>query len=410
MTGEIIKSFLVGLGFGVDDASLAKFNKAINSATLKVAALYTSIQVAAAGIFKGISSIASNFEDLGYSLRLVAPAVNKMLILRQAMLTAYSRAGIDLVKVVKQSILFNYSLAKTKFALDAIYKSVGAKFLPLLTKQMDIFRAKIFANMPKIQAILTKFVNVVFKAFGWTVQLGERLWTILGHVWEFFVKLDEATGGWSTKLLGFIALWKLLNLEFLATPLGMILAGLLSILLLWDDFKTWQEGGKSLFDWSYAIPIFNAIKNAAQAVLNTLSNLVAIVFDVILAFQQLFKGDFSGAFDSLKRAGMDILGVFTNLWGVIKNIGGGIGIIGTLIGDKLAGIFGGTSANQALIGPTQPQPLVAPQAGGVNQKVSQQTNINVQGSADAHAVGRAVAGQQNNVNFDMTRNLKGAMQ
>ena len=57
MNGEVIKSFLVGLGFGVDDASLAKFNKAIQSATVRVTAMYATIQTAAAGIFFSISKI-----------------------------------------------------------------------------------------------------------------------------------------------------------------------------------------------------------------------------------------------------------------------------------------------------------------------------------------------------------------
>lgn len=57
MEGEVIKSFLVGLGFGVDDASLSKFNKAIASATLKVTALYTAVNAAASGIVFGISKI-----------------------------------------------------------------------------------------------------------------------------------------------------------------------------------------------------------------------------------------------------------------------------------------------------------------------------------------------------------------
>ena len=232
MEGEVIKSFLVGLGFGIDEKSLSDFNKAIESATVKVAALYGSIQLAAAGIFHSISGVSQSFEDLGYQLRIVAPAMNRWLVMRQAMLTAYSKAGVNLSDTVRQAILFNYSLAKTKFALEAVYKSVAAKFFPLLTKQMDIFRAKIYANMPKIQAQLRKFVQFIFKAFSATVELGTRLYSILTRVWDFFARLDKATSGWSTAILAVIAAWNLLNLSFLATPLGMLLTGLTAILVL----------------------------------------------------------------------------------------------------------------------------------------------------------------------------------
>ena len=51
-------------------------------------------------------------------------------------------------------------------------------------------------------------------------------------------------------LKGFIGLLKLFRLAFLASPIGIILALASALYLLYDDYKTWKEGGKSLFDWS----------------------------------------------------------------------------------------------------------------------------------------------------------------
>lgn len=51
-------------------------------------------------------------------------------------------------------------------------------------------------------------------------------------------------------LKGFIGLLKLFRLAFLASPIGIILALAAAIGLLYDDYKTWRDGGKSLFDWS----------------------------------------------------------------------------------------------------------------------------------------------------------------
>jgi hypothetical protein len=401
MEGDVIKSFLVGLGFGVDDASLAKFNKAIATASIKVAALYAGIQTAATGIFAGIAKISAGFEEMGYSLRLVAPAVNKMLILRQAMLTTYAKAGIDLRKVVRDSILFNYSLAKTKFALEAIYKSVGAKFLPLLTKQMDIFRLKIFQNMPKIQAVFKKFIEATFKAFQLTVQFGGRLYEILSKVWDFFAKLDEATGGWSTKIIAVIAAWKLLNLEFLATPLGMLIAGITALILLWDDFKVWKEGGKSLFNWGYVVPIINAVSDALSILKKVLDQAFQNLFELTGAFVDLFHLDF-------KRLQID----FENLFGgvgkqiqsaieLLKSFGGLFSSITGFAADMIVKFSGG-SVNPPNI--QQPGPLL-PTSHTNNATLHQQTNININGTADAHAAGKAAASEQNNVNQTATRNL-----
>jgi hypothetical protein len=55
-----------------------------------------------------------------------------------------------------------------------------------------------------------------------------------------------------------------------------------------------------------------------------------------------------------------------------------------------------------------PSPQAQSAMGGSGQNVSQQTQIVVQGSGDPAATARAVSGQQDRVNADMTRNLRGA--
>ncbi len=390
MTGEVIRSFLVGLGFDVDDSSLAKFNKAIATATIKVAAMYAGIQAATTGIFYGIAKISEGFEQIGYEMRLVAPALNRFLVMKEAMLHAYRVAGVDLRRVVQQSILFNLSLAKTKIALEAAYKSVASRFFPLITKQMDIFRNKIFANMPKIQDSLEKFVQFIFKAFDITVQFGTRVWSILSRIYDFLKELDDATDGWSTIILGVVAAWKYLNLAFLATPFGALIAGIIALIVLWDDFKVWQEGGESFFDWSKAVPIINAVTAAVGYLKNALGDTMRIAFGLIDALIQFATGDFGHLTETIKNMANDL-----------KSLGGSsLGAVTSLFGSSTVGAPGGP------LGP--PNPLL-PQSAGSNQRVSQETNITVQGSADAGAVGKAVAGQQDRVNFDMTRNLKGAM-
>lgn len=443
MGGEVIKSFLIGLGFSVDDGSLAAFNKSVSNAALKITALYASVQVAAAGIFKGVAGIADGFEKLGYETRLIAPAISKTLELRKAMFDAYSKAGIDIVKVVKESIVFNMSLAKTKFALEAIYKSVGSKFIPVLTKQLDIFRTKIYANMPKIQASLEKMIKFLLKAFEATVILGTRIWNILGRVWDFFAKLDTATDGWSTKIIALIALWKVLNLAFLATPLGLLLVGLLAILALYDDFKTWQEGGESFFDWSKVLPVIEKL----SGYFTLLGEAAANVFSI---FKKLFAGDFKGAFESLLGYAKNVITFFgmiqdvlKEVWALLFKITGLTDLLAKVKGffgvdDKtpdtkkgansdteppnvpggqpskpgiMAGVmsmFGSPGAAPALAGATRPSPNVG-QSGGIVQ--NNKTDIHAHGP-DPHTTAKLVASEQIKVNqranADLARNAGNA--
>lgn len=422
MNGEIIKEFLVGLGFEVDKSSFASFNSAIISATKRVTAMYAAVKVATAGIAYGIARISDGFEEMGYQMRLVVPTINKVIMLRREMLRAYSAAGINLTKVVQQSILFNFSLTKTRYALEAIYKGVASRFFPLLTRQSDIFRQKLYANMPKIIAGIERFVFFVFKAFDATVQLGSRLWSVLNRVYDFFVMLDKATDGWSTKILAALAAWRLLNLGFLATPLGMLISGFVALLALWDDFKTFQEGGQSLIDWgSTTTKVFLGVAASIVAITTAIyaarTAMVAYraVATAVTAIQAAFNIAMAANPIGLIIAGVGLLIasllVLYRRWEDIKasmsSFFGGIGgsIMNFLgapnVADNVKNGMGGA--------PTTPQAVGSQiQNSMTNQKVSQETNIVVQGTADANRTAQAVSSEQSRVNFDLVRNLKGA--
>jgi hypothetical protein len=413
MSGDVIKEFLVGLGFDVDDSSLAKFNKAIGDASVKVAALFTAVQAMAAGVFYSIAKVAEGFEEMGYAFHIISPAINKALVLRRELLRAYSAAGVNITDAVLGAVKFNMALTKTQYALKAIYSSVAVKFFPLLTKQLDQFRNNLYSNLPKIQAWLERFIKATFKAFDATVQLGSRIWSILGRVYDFFVKLDQATDGWSTIILGVVAAWKLLNLSFLATPLGLLLTGLAGLLALYDDFKTYEEGGKSLFNWGPLVPTLKEVGLLLDGVL-------ALVVAIFKAMNDIIHL----RFDSLSADLMKIAGAFQSINNAIDGIVRSLGISWVnkildardKIDDSVLSFFNGSNGNAAQNIQAAPgtgvlrQPLGTSNVNNANtnQNVNQQTNINVMGSADALGTAQAVTSQQYNVNRDMVRNLKSA--
>lgn len=416
MTGEVIKSFLVGLGFDVDDSSLAKFNKSITTATIRITALSTAVVAASGVVAKAISSISSDFEDLGYQFRIISPAINKALVLRNEMLKAYAATGMNLTQVITNSVKLNMSIAKTKFILDALYKSVGSRFFVYMTKQSDLFRNSIYKNLPKIQNALEKFVNFIFKALETVTELGTRLWSILTRVYDFFVTLDKATDGWSTIILGVIAAWKLLNLSFLATPLGMIIAGLVGILALFDDFETWKEGGKSLFNWAPFVPVIEAVKNTLSSLWAVLQAVGVALGAIASAFVSLIHGDFKGFFSTLGEYAKSLVTILMRLWDVLSsvtNLGGAVGTWVSGLAGKLGGLFGGGNAAANIQNNPVGQQVANPVGSNVqnsnsNTNVNQQTSINVVGAADANQTGKAVASQQGRVNRDLVDNMRGA--
>lgn len=417
--GDVIQSFLVSLGFDIDESSLSAFNKSIQTAAARVTALYASVNAFAAGIVFAFSKISEGFEQLGYEYHIIAPAINKAIILRQEMLKAYSAAGINIRKVIVDSINLNMSLTKTRFAMEAIYKSVGSKFFGLLQKQSDIFRKKLYENMPYIINILTKFVGAVFKAFDGVTHLGGRVWEILGRVYQFFKDLDEVTGGWSTTIIAVVAAWKLLNLEFLATPLGALIAGLTSLLLLYDDFKTWQEGGQSLINWGSEMAQVLVGLGAAVAGVAAAFYTWQVATKALVAVQAAWSAVIALINGELSVMAISLAVIEAPIWAIVAAVGALVAGL-TLADEKwkifgggLSGFVGGIGAsimNLAGGGPGG-QPLGS--SGGnvatTNVHANMQTAITVQGSPNADATSRAQSQQQMNVNRDFVNNLKGVV-
>ncbi len=434
MDNDVIKEFLVSLGFGVDESALKSFNKAIDNAYVRIGLLATGVTAAAGAIFAGVSDISGDFEKMGYEYRIIAPMINKTLMMRQALLRAYGDAGINITKAVQQSVLFNFSLAKLKFQLDGIYKSVGMKFIPLLTKQMDMFRGKIVANMPKILKFLEGMVKSVFKAFEGVTILGTRLWSMLMRVWEVLKDLDKATDGWSTKIFGLIAAWKILNLAFLTSPIGLVITGILALIALYDDFMVWKEGGESLIDWGdsmyatmgilagaiAAIPVVLAVCSAAMAAWTTAVSIATTIGSIFSGIMSVVEGAiwlFNAALlaNPIGLVVAAIVALGAAAYGVYKNwdkLKAWFSSFFEWIAEKfklltkVKDFFSGDSSHNVNINRTTTSPLGA--NGGAAQNIVQKTEINVQTNDDPTDIANAVLGGQSKVNFDMARNMKGA--
>ena len=89
----------------------------------------------------------------------------------------------------------------------------------------------------------------------------------------------------------FIGLLKLFRLAFLASPIGIILALGAALALLYDDYKTWKEGGKSLFDWSKWTNGIDTIINKIKDFLDILDK----IKDKTIEFIQKIITDPAGA-------------------------------------------------------------------------------------------------------------------
>lgn len=176
----------------------------------------------------------------------------------------------------------------TKTGFQVIVMQAGKALIPILKllNQLIMGGISAFSQLnPQIKeglAIGLRFalVSLVFGAFIKT----------FGLLFKFIPMIK-----------GFIGLLKLFRLAFLASPIGIILALASALYLLYDDYKTWRDGGKSLFDWSKWTNGIDTIINKIKEFLEMLDQ----IKDKVVNFVQKVISDPIGAVQEVVETAKD---------------------------------------------------------------------------------------------------------
>jgi hypothetical protein len=396
---------------------------------------------------------------LGIDPTMIGALTGDVAELRAEFNQIYSDLEIDANAAAQASSDFMDSVGRLNFVFDALRKAVALKFMGQIQGGIDRMRKLLVENMPKIVNAITPIIQVILRIAEAFIAIVARIAQFAGVLIGWFNRINDATDGWAGYILAAALAWKYLNLAFLASPIGIILSLVAAIGLLIDDFMTWKEGGDSLIDWSAWEPPITAVINIVKVMADAIVNAFGYIMDIGKALMALLTGDFSGAWDALGSAGRRIVAqfgfvkdIFNEVIDVIKwlaellfgdlsaaweamgavvdKVVGGVlrainavrdaasavsnfaGGVGSSVADTASSAWQGTKSffgfgNDAAP-PSAPSPQAAATLGGMNQNVSQNTEIIVQGAADPQATARAVSGQQSRVNADLTRNLAGA--
>lgn len=161
---------------------------------------------------------------------------------------------------------------------------IGSSLADGLAGSLDRLRRQILDNFPKIEGAITGTVKGILWA-------GE----IVGRVIYRLIQLGQSISDWwdsldkqSQELIELIgaltAAWWMLNRAMLASPITWVLGLAAAIALLWEDYQTWKEGGKSLIDWGKWKP-------EVDAALKMVGDLKQTVLDLGKALVKLLNID-----------------------------------------------------------------------------------------------------------------------
>lgn len=161
-------------------------------------------------------------------------------------------SNMEKYQKIQKELGMNDDLAKSGNEFMAEYRD-----LTMMTKTgFQVLVMQAGKALIPILRLLNQLIQKGIQAFS---QLNPQVKDMLGMGLRFamlalvmggFMKTFGMIFKFIPMLKGFIGLLKLFRLAFLASPIGIILALAAAIGLLYDDYKTWRDGGKSLFDWS----------------------------------------------------------------------------------------------------------------------------------------------------------------
>ncbi|WEJ90231.1 MAG: lytic transglycosylase catalytic [Klebsiella huaxiensis] len=154
---------------------------------------------------------------------------------------------------------------------------IGSNLANGLAGSIDTLRRQIMENFPKIEGAITGAVKGILWAGEMIGRVIYRLIQAAGDIRDWWKGLNEDTQKLIGTLGGMLVVWRLLNAAMLASPITWVLALAGALLLLYDDYKTWKEGGKSLIDWKQWEP---AIEKAKAAILWLRDKLLGLKDDV----------------------------------------------------------------------------------------------------------------------------------
>ncbi|EBW8006886.1 lytic transglycosylase catalytic, partial [Salmonella enterica subsp. enterica serovar Javiana] len=139
---------------------------------------------------------------------------------------------------------------------------IGSNLAEGMAGSIDNLRKRILENFPKIETTITKIVKGILWLGDIVGRVAFRIVEGVGDIIDWWGKLDKETKTLIEVIGGLVVAMRILNSTFWMSPVGLITGLIVALGLLWEDYKTWKEGGNSLIDWEKWQPAIDKAKDA----------------------------------------------------------------------------------------------------------------------------------------------------
>lgn len=228
--------------------------------------------------------------------------------------------GYDSRQAAVSSNKFMTSLREFGAMAGMARDKIGSNLAGGLAGSLDTLRRHILDNFPRIEQTLTKAIKGILALGDIIGRLFFRLIEGTSSLITWWQSLDKQTRELISLFGALTIALRILNSTFWMSPIGLITALAAGIALLWEDYKTWKEGGQSLIDWGKWKP-------EVDAALKMVRDLKATVNDLAKALAKLLnidpkawslKWDFSNFIDQMGEFSK-MLNMIADLLNAIKD-------------------------------------------------------------------------------------------
>ncbi|EMD6813365.1 lytic transglycosylase [Citrobacter koseri] len=197
---------------------------------------------------------------------------------------------------------------------------IGSSLAGGLAGSLDTLRRHILDNFPRIEQTLTKAIKGILALGDIIGRLFFRLIEGASDLIDWWQSLDKQTREMISLLGALTVALRILNSTFWMSPVGLITALAASIALLWEDYRTWKEGGQSLIDWGKWKPEVDAALKMTRDLQKTVSDLAKTLAKLLNIDPKSWslKWDFSNFIDQMGEFSR-MLNMIADLLNAIKD-------------------------------------------------------------------------------------------
>ncbi len=181
--------------------------------------------------------------------------------------------GFNADRAAVSSNRFMTSLRSLSELAGMARDKIGSNLAGGLADGLDRLRRQILDNFPKIELVLTATIKGILWLGEIIGRLFFRLTEGVSDLIDWWKSLDKQTRELITLFGALTIALRILNSTFWMSPIGLVTAFAAGIALLWEDYKTWKEGGKSLIEWEKWKPEVDAALKMVNDLKQTVNDL-----------------------------------------------------------------------------------------------------------------------------------------